>query len=114
MSDEVKALAVGEEETRGGEGTTDIVVPARNHRQRVDLIAYHNGFGGGGSTAGLLLSMDGTRLGNPEDRNFENYYLELRRTVILERDKSASFRAAFTNSGATTTIRGLIATIRHV
>lgn len=114
MADSIETLGKGDEETVGGEGTTTVKVGARNYRQRIDVIAYHNGVGPGGQHAAILLTMNGVRLGNPEDRNFDNYYLDLRRTLILEAGASASFQADFTNSGATTTLRDLIATIRHI
>ena len=122
MSNAIEVLGVGEEVTKGGEGARNIPVPAQDYPQRIDLIAYHMGRTGRnaetdsrGPYASILLSMNGIRLGNPEDNNFENYYLELRRTIILERGTSASFKAEFTNSGgATTTLKGLIATVKHI
>lgn len=114
MSDSIEILAKGDEETLGGEGATNVRVLSRNYRQRVDLIAYHDGVGPSGQYAAILLTMNGTRLGNPEDRNFDNYYLELRRTLILEPGTAGAFRADFTNTGATTTLKGLIVTVKHV
>lgn len=98
----------------GGDGKDKVEIPPCPFRLWVDLIAYHDGIGPGGQYALLALYQgEGQiRLGQAEDRNFDHYYLEVRKAVLLDANSAASFGIEWDNKGAKTTRHGLIATAR--
>jgi hypothetical protein len=91
----------------GEEIDARIAGPYRD-RRRLVVCAYHRGTRAGGSPkASLTLEMDGMLLGAAEDSGFDNYFLTLRRIVLLDVGTTASFVIRWTNNAATTTGHGI-------